>query len=213
MFEVFAGEYGATCLLDIKRQDSAWGKSVAMAFSKGEVRSGVNILQQYNRTINSDDKISSMKALLVDWNKSTQPLENKLIIAVKNKAVAPLNHGVRQYLKTDGVLAGQEIAVGGNHYMQGDLILIKQANKELGLINGDLAKLTHVSKEQFTLQDTRGQETSFDPTQYSGFRHGYATTVFKAQGLSILVPVVVVVASLQLQLQLQLAQESIDLGL
>ena len=185
MFEVFAQMHGSTCLLDIKRQDSDWGQSVAISFSKGEVRSGVGILQQHNRIISASDKISSMEALLVDWNKSVQPLENKLIIAVKNKDVAALNHGVRQYLKTDGALIGAEIAVGGNHYMQGDLVLIKQTNKELGLINGDLAKLTSVSKGQFVLKKAQGKEISFDPSIYSGFRHGYATTVFKAQGLSI----------------------------
>jgi ATP-dependent exoDNAse (exonuclease V) alpha subunit len=35
MFEVFANKYGSSSILDIKRQESEWGKSVAMAFSKG----------------------------------------------------------------------------------------------------------------------------------------------------------------------------------
>jgi Ti-type conjugative transfer relaxase TraA len=192
MFEVFAGNCGSTTLLDIQRQKSAWGKSVAMAFSKGEVASGVGILQAQNRIIVDKNANESMQSLLVAWNQSEETITGRLIVAVKNRDVDTLNHGARQYLKVEGVLSGEEIAVGGHHYMQGDRILIKQTNKELGLTNGDLAQLVAVSKDKFVLRlenEDKGskdnKEISFNPSSYSGFRHGYATTVFKAQGASI----------------------------
>lgn len=191
MYEVFASRYGSTTLLDIQRQKSDWGKSVAMAFSRGEVASGVGILQAQNRILVAKDANESMQSLLSDWSKSAEKIADRLIIAVKNKDVDALNHGARQYLKLDGVLSGEEIAVGGHHYMQGDRILIKQSNKELGLTNGDLAQLVGVSKDKFVLRlengdkDSKSKEISFNPSHYSGFRHGYATTVFKAQGASI----------------------------
>jgi len=185
MFEVFSEKFGSTSLLNIKRQDSAWGKSVAMAFSEGAVRTGVGILDTHDRIISSDDKISSMETLLLDWSRSTEELENKLIIAVKNKDVDALNQGARQHLKASQYLMGKEIAVGANYYMKNDRILIKQTNKELGLTNGDLAEIIYVSKERFTIENAQGKEISFDPSKYSGFSYGYATTVFKAQGQSI----------------------------
>ena len=185
MFEVFAGSYGATSLLDIKRQDSSWGRAVAMAFSNGDVRAGVAILEEHNRILSSRDKIDSMEALLSDWSKSPEELANKLIIAVKNKDVDALNHGARQHLRAKNYLLGKEIAVGRQYYMEGDRILIKQTNKELGLTNGDLADITYVSREKFIIETAEGKEISFDPNKYNGFSHGYATTVFKAQGQSI----------------------------
>lgn len=185
MFEIFADYYGSASLLEIKRQDSNWGKSVAMALSNGEVRTGISILQERNRIISSDDKTSSMEALLLDWDKSEQPLANKLIISVKNTDIFVLNHGARECLKASGYLQGKEIAIGANHYMKDDRILIKQTNKDLGFVNGDLLEITHVSKEQFTVKDNLGKETSFDPSKFNDFRHGYATTVFKSQGVSI----------------------------
>jgi hypothetical protein len=51
-------------------------------------------------------------------------------------------------------------------------------------VNGDIAELTHVSKGKFRF-NIAAKEISFNPAEYSGFRHGYATTVFKAQGASI----------------------------
>lgn len=92
-------------------------------------------------------------------------------------------------MKEDGKLTGQEIAVGGNHYMRGDRILINETSKELGIINGDLGEILAASKDRFIIAikntDTDSKIVEFNPSEYSGFRHGYATTVFKAQGASI----------------------------
>ncbi len=202
MFEVFAESYGSSSILNIQRQKDAWGRLVAMAFSEGEVASGISILQEQNKIIEKTTRDESMQTLLADWSKSKEKLTDRLIIAVKNNDVAALNHGARQYLKLEGLLKGEEIAVGGNHYMQGDRILIKETNKELGLVNGDFATLIDVSKERFIVSvenvgDKSDNGTGFDkvndnsrlvefnPTEYRGFKHGYATTVFKAQGASI----------------------------
>ncbi len=209
MFEVFASTYGSGSILDIKRQKSSWGKSVAQAFSEGNVRSGISILTEENRINRQASHISSMEALLADWHKSSELPCDRLILAVKNKDVAALNHGVRQYLKADGKLTGLEIEVGGNHYMKGDRILIQKTNQELGIVNGDLAEILEVTKDHFVIsmqnidnfQNTHsvssGSNTDssnnsdnakiieFNPSEYQGFRHGYATTVFKSQGASI----------------------------
>ena len=197
MFEVCAEKYGSTSILNIQRQKDAWGRAVAMAFSNGEVSTGVSILQAQNKLVEHGDKDQSMQSLLADWSKSNEKISDRLIIAVKNSDVAALNHGARQYLKLEGGLSGEEIAVGGSHYMKGDRILIKETNKDLGLVNGEFATVIHASKERFiiNLEDVQKKEEGdsnnskrieFDPSEYRGFRHGYATTVFKAQGASIL---------------------------
>jgi Ti-type conjugative transfer relaxase TraA len=202
MFEVFAEKYGSTSILNIQRQKEAWGRDVAMAFSNGEVRSGIAILQEQNKIVESSTKDESMQGLLADWSKSKESISDRLIIAVTNRDVNALNHGARQYLKLSGDLSGEEVSVAGNYYMKGDRILIKNTDKKLGLVNGDFATIIHASKERFVISmekvgdvksdisnDTTNDKSNiveFDPSAYSGFRHGYATTVFKAQGASIL---------------------------
>ena len=195
MFEVFAGKYGSSTILDIQRQSGQWGKSVAMSMSEGRVESAISILENENRIKWDKNSHSSMESLIKDWNKSEYNIGDRLILAVKNSDVAALNHGVRQYLKLSGDLKGEEFAVAGNHYMQGDRVLITKTDKELGLVNGDLAEITHASGNKFTIKlsvdsvagsgEEGAKEISFNPSEYSGFRHGYATTVFKAQGASI----------------------------
>jgi len=192
MFEVFAKSYGSSSILDIKRQDSDWGKEVAMAFSKGDVATGLSILDTDNRIRWDADSHASMHELLHDWSVSEFTMRDRLILAVRNKDVAALNHGAREHFKLEGKLTGTEFSVDGNHYMKGDRVLITKTNKKLGLTNGDLAEISHASKDKFILRFRydkfnvdNDKYVSFDPAEYRGFRHGYATTVFKAQGASI----------------------------
>lgn len=194
MFEVFADTYGSSTILDIKRQQSTWGKEVAIAFSKGDVRRGVSILQDENRIKWHDGRIDAMDALVSNWDKSDERVKDRLILAVKNSDVRELNHRARQYLKLDGTLKGIEVKVGENHYMGGDRILLQKTNKDLGVVNGDLGKILEVAKDRFVIEmDVKEREDrsneykiiELDPSKWSHFSHGYATTVFKAQGASI----------------------------
>lgn len=200
MFEVFAEKYSSDVLTDIKRQRHNWGKAVARAFSNGEVQTGLRILHSQNRIVQDKDRVSSMETLLKDWAADENNLKDKIILAVKNDDVNALNAGARQYLKAKGVLTGDEIKVLGRNYMKGDRVLISQTNKDLGLTNGDIGELKEVSEKKFVVSipvksmqpDSDGEykitskEVTFDPSDYSGFRHGYATTVFKSQAASIL---------------------------
>lgn len=212
MFEVFAGKFIRSVIANIRRQDSAWGKSVAMALSNGDVRTGISILSQENRVKWSAGSNESMQNLLSDWHNSSFNINDRLILAVKNSDVAALNHGVREYLKAEGKLTGEEIDVAGNHYMKGDRILINETTKDLGLINGDIGVVLLASKNRFIISIENNKQSNnsknnnksnvvnngnnsnnqsearvieFNPNNYNGFRHAYATTVFKSQGASI----------------------------
>ena len=67
----------------------------------------------------------------------------------------------------------------------------------IGSVNGDLAEISYASRDKFTLtlqgsnnDDKEDQRyVSFNPSGYSGFRHGHATrhanTAFKAEGASM----------------------------
>ena len=197
MFDVFADKYGSSSILNIKRQKEEWARSVAKDFSNGRVASGIKTMLENKRITEHGNREESMCDLLLDWSNSNHAIGDRIIMAVKNKDVAALNHGARQHLKTERMLKGQEYSIAGNHYMKGDRILITRTNKKLGLYNGDLAKVVEISKDRVLLR-MRGDKpeseawandnahyVEFNPSEYSGFRHGYATTVFKSQGASI----------------------------
>ena len=186
MFEVLSEKQGSSTIFDIKRQSSNWGKEVASCFAGGKVLEGLTILENNERIKWGGNVDKSMQELLGDWNSSKYDIGNRIILAVENKHVNALNAGARQYLKLQGKLEGEEISVSGNYYMKGDRILITGTNKELGVINGDLGEVIDASTEKFIISILGSKKTiEFNPKEYDGFKHGYATTIFKAQGASI----------------------------
>ena len=188
MFEVLADKFGSCEIANIQRQNENWGREVAMCLSRGDARTGLSILQQEGRIEWGLDSQESMRGLLGDWQNSRIPLADKIIIAVENKNVDALNAGARQYLKASGYLVGDEYSIAGREFMRGDRILITKTDKSLGVTNGDIGTIEYADSNKFVLSLGSGKDAKhveFDPNTYSGFRHGYATTVFKAQGASI----------------------------
>ena len=189
MFEVFADEFGSCEMNDIKRQELEWGKDVALSFSNGDIRGGINILKSNNRLYSATTTIDSAEQLLNNWNDSSEGVRHRLIIAVKNTDVDTLNAGARELLKAKNILSGSEISITKDgkdfFFMKNDRIVFNQSNKELNLSNGDFGNLEAVSSTKFVVKLDQGREVEFNPSEFSGFKHGYASTVYKTQGSSI----------------------------
>ena len=189
MFEAFADKFGSYEMNDIRRQELEWGKDVALSFAGGDVRGGINVLKSNNRLKAASTKIDSMEQLLNNWNDSSESIRHRLIIAVKNTDVDILNAGARELLKANGILSGSEVSItkGGKDFffIKNDRIVFNQSNKELNLSNGDFGNLESVSPTKFVVKLDNGLEVTFNPSEFSGFKHGYASTVYKAQGSSI----------------------------
>jgi|GEM_PF-5259193 len=88
-----------------------------------------------------------------------------------------------------GVLTGKEYrcylsAQKYEDYMAGDRIVFKATNKDLQIENGEFATLMLVGTDKFVTKTDSGKEIAFNP-EHINFKHGYASTVYKAQGASI----------------------------
>jgi Ti-type conjugative transfer relaxase TraA len=207
MFTSFAKSLGCYELSDIRRQQVAWGKEVASAFARGETKVGLEVLLGQKRLLSSANKIVAIEALLTKWHGSSEHLDDKLIIAIKNSDVDIINAGARALLKSTGVLKGTEYIVKNQDnkhninnkdyhndsdsnsnspsFMAGDRIVFKKSNKALGINNGDFASLESLNPTSFKAKLDNGKELEFNPHEFSDFKHGYASTIYKAQGASI----------------------------
>lgn len=70
----------------------------------------------------------------------------------------------------------------------GDQIVFESNDRRLGVRNGTLARVVDVRQDRFIAQIGEGEErrlVEVDPAAMPAFAHGFATTVHKAQGLSI----------------------------
>jgi len=189
MFEIFVNKIGSKSMLEIKRQDSDWGRSVAQAFSCGDTALGVRILEANKRLSFYSTKRDSIDGLFDYWKKSTESVENRLIVTIKNEDVDILNSRARICLKKQKILKGNEVIIEDEGhklgYMRGDRIVFKDNNAYLGVSNGDFGTLKEVSRYNFKIKLDDGRDVELNPNQWGRFSHGYASTVYKAQGASI----------------------------
>ncbi len=194
MFEVFAGKFGSYVLSDIRRQSQAWGRQMAMCFAEGDIIGAVQLLAKNQGLKFNGILQQSIDRLVNDWSNSQFPVEERLIITVGNKEVAALNLEIRKLLKEQNILTGKEYRRTtldkqlnkeiSEDYMKGDRIIFKTSNKELQTKNGEFASLIEVSQNKFIAKTDKGQTIIFNPQEIN-FKHGYASTVYKAQGTSI----------------------------
>ncbi|WP_342637841.1 AAA family ATPase [Orientia tsutsugamushi] len=188
MFEMLSNNFGSHVLIDIRRQSENWSREAATKFAESNILSGITLLRQ-NKCVKFDNTLQdSISKLIYDWSLSKFKLHEKLVITVRNKDVDILNSSIRSLLKANGTLQGTEyrrsIAGRKESYMAGDRIVFQKSYKDLQIQNSEFATLTSVSKNEFIAKTDTGKEVSFDPSEIQ-FKHGYASTVYKVQGVSI----------------------------
>ncbi|SPR05736.1 conjugal transfer protein TraA [Orientia tsutsugamushi str. Gilliam] len=188
MFEMLSNNFGSHVLIDIRRQSENWSREAATKFAESNILSGITLLRQ-NKCVKFDNTLQdSMSKLIYNWSLSKFKLHEKLVITVRNKDVDILNSSIRSLLKANGTLQGTEyrrsIAGRKESYMAGDRIVFQTSDKDLQIQNSEFATLTSVNKNEFVAKTDAGKEVSFDPSKIQ-FKHGYASTVYKAQGASI----------------------------
>ncbi len=186
---VLASKFGSYELSSIRRQNKVWAKEMASCFAKSDIAGGLRLLEQH-KCLKIDHTLEeSMARLINDWSNSKFALNERLIITMRNVEVDSINQGIRELLKAKGLLTGKEYrhylsSEKHEDYMAGDRILFKSTNKDLQIENGEFATITSVSNDRLIAKTDSGKEIEFNPQDVS-FKHGYASTVYKAQGASI----------------------------
>ncbi len=189
MFAVFASRFGSYELSRIRRQSKVLAREMASCFARSDIAGGLELLEQHNGLKIDHTLEESMARLINDWSNSKFALNERLIITMRNAEVDSINQGIRELLKARGLLTGKEYrrylsSEKHEDYIAGDRILFKSTNKDLQIENGEFATITSVSNDKFIAKTDSRKEIEFNPQEVS-FKHGYASTVYKAQGASI----------------------------
>lgn len=192
-FRVLAERYSSVELNEVRRQTISWQKVVSENLSKGDIKSAVHLLQDNKAIIWSGSKEEALATLLKDWAKSKDlnPTGLHQILAQKNVDVDALNQGARDILKSQGRLGDNEITCmtdrGRATFSEGDRIHFTRTDKEQGINNGTFGTIESLDPKtkKITVLLDNNNKVEFDPHTYTGLRHGYASTVYKAQGVTL----------------------------
>lgn len=188
-------------------------KELAAKYQNVEGKRKESIFDQIDQTLRRvggqvfvDTRMHAKKALVEAWarDKADKPEQSHLMLAFSNKDAADLNQAARQLMRAAGEITGPDMTVGTQHikvddsgnkttrhenklFAQGDRLLFTRNDRGLGVKNGTLGTITSISKHKITvvLEESGNREVFFAPKLYPFIDHGWATTIHKAQGVTV----------------------------
>lgn len=191
-FKALLDRYESAELKDVRRQTISWQKAVSENLSHGDVKSAVQLLHQNDKIDWQDTREEALSSLLKAWAEDeNSPLSQKHIITQKNVDVDTLNLGVRDILRQQGKLGNVELICktsrGKAAFSVGDRVQLTKTDKDQGLVNGSFGTIEQIDQtaKTFTVCFDKGEKKELDPSTYDGLRHGYTSTVYKAQGATL----------------------------
>jgi len=193
VFKALIERYDSAELSEVRRQSMGWQKDISEDLSKGNVQSAVQLLQEQGALKWNGTKEEALADLLTTWatSRDLNPKGSHQILAQKNVHVDALNQGAREILRDQGKLGEEELTCmtgrGRASFAEGDRIQLTTTDKSQGLVNGwfGTVETLHEKTKTLTVRFDNGVNKNINPGQYDGLRHGYASTVYKAQGSTL----------------------------
>lgn len=194
MFKKFCEKYGCEVLIDIQRQKAAHQREISLKLAKGDSNAAINMIAATGGFSWASSKEDSIVNLVEKWmqDRVHHPYSSQLIIAHSNEEVRAINEIAHLYRKSCGEISEKEFkcetAYGKISVSEGDLIEFRKNDSKLGVTNGQTAILLNASENKFILKtqgESKEREIIFDPTEYTSYQLGYASTYFRSQGQTV----------------------------
>ena len=175
----------------IVRQNKAEHRQASIALSKHDAKSAIDIYAGLGDIEAFDTQQEARNQLATQWAKSAS---SKIMLAYTNEDVNKLNKIARTLMRDAGYLQGDDYSIqtkkGLIQIAKGDDIVFNEPNRELHIVNGSRGRVSSVitdeHKRVIALEvEKDGDKVVVDAEQYQSFNHGYASTIHKAQGLTV----------------------------
>src|SRR5277367_4619403 len=144
------------------------------------------------------DQDTAHTALVKAWKRDTavEPASRRFVFAYTNRDVDALDGELRTVRCDRGELSGPEIELETKHgpasFAVGDRVQFTDTDKRAGIYNGNAGTITAIDEHNGTLRavldaagHSKGREVVWSAAEFSGFRHGYAGTIYKGQGKTL----------------------------
>jgi len=182
-----AERFGQEWMTDILRQKDPEMKQATYEFGIQKTAAALNRYEKLGAINHAAVNETAARSLLIEaW--ATDRLEGKtqLIMAGTRESVKALNESAREVLISSGEIEkGNAYTTkrGERHFAVGDRVYFLENNDKVGVKNGKLGTITAIKDDKFKVTiDNEERSVAFNIKDYNAIDHGYATTVWKAQG-------------------------------
>jgi Ti-type conjugative transfer relaxase TraA len=192
MFGALKDRYGAAALSEVKRQHKMDERRASEWMAAGNFHDALNLYDRKGSIHWTRTQGEARAALIAQWAKDSaaQPDKSRFVFAYTNEDVAQLNAALRDVRKERGEL-GEDHSFATKHgradFATGDRILFTGSAKKQGIVNGHAGTIEAIDGSHITvtLDGRRAKTVTIDAVSFDQFRHGYAGTIYKAQGRTL----------------------------
>lgn len=194
-FRAIAERVGFVELTEIRRQREAWQQEATRDFARERTREGLLAYERHDNLHAFETSVAAMKGMVEQWDevRSQSPEKSQLMLAYTRAQVAQLNEEARAIRRAGGELGDDQLVEtsrGERSFAEGDRVYFLRNERSLGVKNGTLGTIEVLREHRFkiALDRVEGQaarSVEFDLKDYCDVDHGYAATVYKAQGVTV----------------------------
>ncbi len=172
-----------------RRQHEPWERAALGALRTGDIDRALAAYDEHERIVTHPTASQTREAMAADWWAASLRHDRVLMVAARWSDVDDLNARARQRVASGGELSGPELEIDGRPYQAGDRVVTLRNQRALGVRNGTLATITDVDVDARAVTIRTDNATSHVlPAGYldaGHLRHAYATTIHKAQGVTV----------------------------
>lgn len=197
LFTELKKEHGSVEITQVTRQKVDWQREASRDLSDGRFEDALRAFAR-NKSVIWASKQEELRGKLVEqWAKDSakSPDASRFVFAYTNKDVGLLNKDLRQVRRDRGEL-GEDFVFTTKHgeaaFAVGDRVQFTDTLKGSGIYNGNAGVITRIDRNigriHVTLDAAAGREgrqVEWYASEFNGFRHGYAGTIYKGQGKTL----------------------------
>jgi Ti-type conjugative transfer relaxase TraA len=182
--------HGGAEIGEVRRQREEWQRDATRDLAAGRTGNALDAYRSHGMVHEAQTREQARGDLIDRWDRERQavPERSRIILTHTNDEVRALNEAARGRMRAAGDLGDDvRLAVerGERHFASGDRVMFLQNERGLGVKNGTLGTIEHVSAQSMTVQTDDGRSVRLDLRDYNRIDHGYAATIHKAQGMTV----------------------------
>jgi Ti-type conjugative transfer relaxase TraA len=189
--------HGSSEITEVTRQRVDWQRDAARDLSEGRFVSALRGFARNKAIVWTTRQDDTGAALVEQWKKDTiaDPHASRFVFAYTNRDVDALNGELRAVRRERGELGVDHVFTtkqGEARFAVGDRVQFTDTLKGAGIYNGNAGVITAIDSATSRVTarldaptGREGREVEWSASEFSGFRHGYAGTIYKGQGKTL----------------------------
>ncbi|MFQ8433314.1 AAA family ATPase, partial [Amaricoccus sp. W119] len=198
LFAELIKRHGSVEITEVTRQRIDWQRRAARDLAEGRVAAAVKAFDAHGALDWSETEAAARERLVARWTADTARDSDatRFVFAYTNAEVDALNRELRAVRRARGELGTEDVAFETKHgpaaFAIGDRVQFTDTDRRLGIYNGNAGVITAIDARTGRISarlDASGagesRSVSWLASEFEGFRHGYAGTIYKGQGKTL----------------------------